>query len=636
MNCISQLSPLPRAIQAFLAALLIPFTLSAADGDLDSSFGISGKNSVSLGASDLVYGACRQADGKIIVVGGARPGSSEDFGVARFNANGSLDTAFAVGGIFTLEIIATKTDRATSVGMQSDGKIIVGGYTRTSTVGDNFAIIRLTTAGILDTTFGAGGVVQVDIAGKTDRANALQVLSDDRIVLGGLTSYDSVNLNFGIIRLLPNGALDTTFGTGGKTQVDVGNSQDTMTALLVQPDGKIVFGGNSANSGGNFELSLVRLNADGSTDSTFGSSGTVHFNLPGSAADYINGIALQPDGKILACGYSGGVNAFVARFTASGTLDGTFNTTGYSILDFGGSADQLLAITMLPNSKIVSGGTYINGSYLDSVVVRLNSSGALDGSFGTAGVKKISFGAANDQIRWISALPNGKFVVAVQTADATSADDFGVAQFDAVGAAITSVTAPANGLYGIGRALDFTVTFSQNITINTAGGMPSLSVMIGAASRPAFFNSALDSKTLRFRCYIQPGDVDADGISLIGALALNGGTILDASLNMASLTFAPPSTGIRVDGVAPQVVSIKRQPQAPQLLPANTAAFDVTFSEDVIGLAPGSFAVAPVGNSTVSGYVSAISGGPQVYQATVTVTGGHGEFGLKLIQTASE
>jgi uncharacterized delta-60 repeat protein len=416
-------------------ALGLVDTAAAADGDLDTSFGgaASGKNSVSLGASDLVYGSHLQSDGKMLVVGGARPGSSEDFGLARFNADGTLDTAFATNGVYTLNlsVAGTPTDRATAVGVQSDGTIIISGYTRSVSANNNFAVIRLSAAGVRDMTFAGTGVAEHDFAGGNDSAFVMKVLNDDRIVVVG--RVNTGELDFGVLRLLADGSLDTTFGTNGKTTFSVGDSEDTPNAMLIDSDGKILIGGVSANAGGTYRATLIRLNANGSLDGTFATGGVLTFNTPSSTHDTIRGIALQSDGKIVVCGYSysiGTENAFIARFTTSGAFDTTFNSIGYRMIDMGSTIDHLNSVVIQADGKIVAGGQYRNGSnVMDSALVRVTSAGAMDATFGNSGITIVSLETGNDKIVGLGLQASGLIVAATEVSVSSGAEDFGVARF---------------------------------------------------------------------------------------------------------------------------------------------------------------------------------------------------------------
>jgi ELWxxDGT repeat protein len=199
--------------------------------------------------------------------------------------------------------------------------------------------------------------------------------------------------------------------------------------------------------------------------------------------------------------------------------------------------------------------------------------------------------------------------------------------------AITSVTAPANASYRASQNLDFSVVFAQPVIVETLGGSPSLALTIGATARSAAYLSGSGSATLQFRYVVQAGEVDTNGISLSSLLALNGGVITGTNDLAATLTFTPPNTSnVLVDAVAPQISSITRKTPSFQTLETNTVVFTVTFSEIVTGVAAPRFVVTPVNGSTVTGTVGSISGGPTVYDVTVNVTAGRGEFRLDVPQ----
>lgn len=605
---------------ALLLTIALPCLVHAADGDLDSSYGTAGKNSVSLGGSDLVYGSYLQSDGKMLVVGGARPSSVEDFGVTRFNANGSLDTSFGVNGVYTLDITATKTDRATGVGVQSDGKIIVAGYTRFASGNDNFAVIRLTAAGALDTTFGSSGIIQIDFASTTDRALCLKIMSDDRIVVAGWSSLDSMNLDFAVVRLTAGGALDASFDGDGKVMVDVGNIQDSAYAIEIQSDNKIVIGGTAASAGGNFQLALLRLNVDGSRDLTFDTDGVVSFNFSGSTGDYINAVAIQSDGKIVVGGSTtGSGNAFLARFTTAGALDTTFNTIGYNLIDLGSTSDQFLALAIQSDGKVVAGGLYVNGSYTDSALVRVTTAGVLDSTFGSSGKQLISLGGASDRIVGLGIQSSGKIVASIQTAEASSVDDFGVARFVVAPPANSAPTdmALSNSSVSQSTGADATVG-TLSTTDSDSGETFTYTLVSGAGSTDnASFN--LSGATLRAN--------DST------AMAAGTRSIRLRTTDSASGTYEEAFTITVVDNIAPLITSIVRLTPLTQTVTTGPVVFAVTFSENVIGVTPARFTVTPVSDSTVTGTVTAVSAGTNTFNVTVNITGGAGAFRLDAINT---
>ncbi len=418
------------------SAMLFGTSAFAADGDLDTTYNTpTGYNSVSFGASDNVYGGILQSDGKLIVIGGGRPATHQEMSVARFNANGSLDTTFGGGtGKFSIDInTATTTDRGTCGGFQSDGKIIVGGYSRTGSGNDDFAIIRLNTNGTLDTTFGTSGITKVDFNGGSDRANALVVLSDNSIVLTGTSSdfNQSPDIDYGIAKLTANGALDTTFNGTGKVTVDVGDQQDTGNGIAAQSDGKIVFCGQSFGTGVTYSV-VGRLTATGVLDTTFG-GGDGLFTSTILPLYTLRSVLVDPDGKIVVAGDgqpSGVLDGLVMRLTTAGNLDTSFNSTGYLNINFGSGSDFLQSIVRQADGKYVAVGLWLNSGtgLLETVLVKVTSGGALDSTFGSAGVKKIALGTSNNRPWAVSLASDGKLLVSLE-AGATSAENFFAARF---------------------------------------------------------------------------------------------------------------------------------------------------------------------------------------------------------------
>ena len=175
----------------------------------------------------------------------------------RYNTNGSLDTNFGTGGIVTTSI-GSVNDYASALGIQSDGKIVVAGYSYNSSSKFHFALVRYNTNGSLDTTFGTGGIVTTAVGSSYDYAHALGIQSDGKIVVAGSSSNGS-KYNFALVRYNANGTLDTGFGTGGVVTTSIGSNWDSAYGLGIQSDGKILAAGYSGN-GSNYDFALVRYN----------------------------------------------------------------------------------------------------------------------------------------------------------------------------------------------------------------------------------------------------------------------------------------------------------------------------------------------------------------------------------------
>lgn len=276
------------------------------DGSLDSTFGSGGKTTVSFGnnsqtADTEARAIAIQPDGRILVGGFAGNSGA----VARLNSNGSLDPTFASGGKLTSSIGAGPTSAGLAI--QSDGKIVLGGWTNGGNrTGYDFALARYNSNGSVDTTFGNRGVASVDFSGLEDRIRAVAIDGNNNIVAVGYASAGGSGptyRNFAVARFTPSGQLDPGFGNGGKVSTDLFGAWDDCYALAIQADGKILTGGfGETTNPMQFYLTVVRYNSNGALDSTFGTGGVVTTNIAGAPQNYAYALAFQPDGKIVAGG----------------------------------------------------------------------------------------------------------------------------------------------------------------------------------------------------------------------------------------------------------------------------------------------------------------------------------------------
>ena len=227
---------------------LVRFNL---DGSLDSSFGAGGKVK---SASGVATSAVLQADGKILVGGTYDTGSSNGFMLARYNSNGTLDGTFGNAGV-AKTAIGSGDAFSFGIGLLSDGRIVLGGYSAT-TLDHDFTVACYNANGTLDQTFGTGGIVTTDFSGGTDDiAYALAVQRDNKIVLGG-RSGDYPTFNFALARYTSTGQLDQAFGTGGKVLTAVSN--DSNGYALTITGSKITLAGAVANSQSPFDFGVAR------------------------------------------------------------------------------------------------------------------------------------------------------------------------------------------------------------------------------------------------------------------------------------------------------------------------------------------------------------------------------------------
>jgi uncharacterized delta-60 repeat protein len=231
---------------------------------------------------------------------------NSDIVLARYNPNGALDTTFGTSGetISDFGPIADYfADDATDIIILSDGKIVLVGDSDGAGYYD-FLIARYNADGTLDTSFGAGGRTKTDLGnGFQDGASAAALQADGKIVAVGAALPSSFDLDFSLIRYNPNGALDSTFGTGGKVVFGLENLHDEeLTGVAIQSDGKIVALGDS-NSSNNSGFLLLRFNPNGTRDTNFGNAGIVRTPF-GTNAAFTESLLIQPDAKIVAAGFT--------------------------------------------------------------------------------------------------------------------------------------------------------------------------------------------------------------------------------------------------------------------------------------------------------------------------------------------
>ena len=200
-----------------------------------------------------------------ILAGGIASGNADDFAIARYNSDGSLDLSFGSGGKVKTDL-SDDEDDAFDMALQPDGKIILVGDVFDGSRDQDFAIVRYTSNGSLDSSFGIGGTVITDFSGNVDRAVAVALQSDGKIVVAGSTFFSFVTAgDFGLARYDLNGQLDPSFGTGGKIITDFLGVSDGAEAVAIQSDGKIVAGGFAflPISGGDADFALARYLGDG-------------------------------------------------------------------------------------------------------------------------------------------------------------------------------------------------------------------------------------------------------------------------------------------------------------------------------------------------------------------------------------
>lgn len=383
---------------------------AAAPGDLDPSFEDDGIVYTTFGRSAFATAVALQSDLKIVVAGIAGRRDVK-FAVARYLADGSLDATFSDDGKLTTNIRLGGPDRASDVAIQPDGRIVVVGSTGRR--GGQFAAARYNPDGSLDTSFSGNGIVVTNFTRRSDFPHDVAIQSDAKIVVAGVAREGFVvDGRFAVVRYTPQGVVDTSFSSNGKIMTNFTGGADGAFAMAIQADDKIVAAGRAELDGGRF--ALVRYNADGMRDPTFGVDGKVTSNFT-RRDDVATGIALQPDGGIVLAGHGGGFRHHLftlARYATDGDLDPTFSGDGWLRHDVPGF-DIARAVALQADGKIVvsGAGLSVGASCEESMVVsRFASDGAIDTSFGDSGTVSLDFTVAQDA-QDVLIQPDGKIVV---------------------------------------------------------------------------------------------------------------------------------------------------------------------------------------------------------------------------------
>ena len=428
-----------------LTWFIISQAAQAAAGDLDPTFGVGGMVTTDLKRStDIANGMAIQTDGKLVVVGQTYRNndfSNEDFAVARYNTDGTLDTTFGSRGRVRTDF-PTLAAVASSVVIQPDGKIVVaGGAFPLFTFAGDFKVVRYNPDGSLDTSFGAGGIVTTFFPGDGSYAFAVALQSDGKIIAAGtdfvdFNPGDMSDTDFALARYNPDGSLDTTFGTGGTVTTDFFGTEDDVFSVLIQSDGKIVAVGSANDPADFYDFAAVRYLSNGALDTTFGVGGKATTDFGRRGFDQALSGALQTDGKIVAAGFATSVdgireNFAVARYTSSGVLDTTFSSDGLQQIDFGSCCQDAWKVLLQSDGKIVTVG-FPNSEQSDSdfLLARLSSTGSLDTTFGVGGKVRTSFGNLNGGAFGAALQADGKIVaVGFQATSTSGGVDFALARY---------------------------------------------------------------------------------------------------------------------------------------------------------------------------------------------------------------
>ncbi len=304
---------------------------------------------------------------------------------------GDLDPTFGNNGKVTTEIGSASflVDIIDEMAVQSDGKIIAAGSSRASDLSKQYTLARYNVDGSLDNTFGNNGVVILPTDVRQGFIRTVEILADGKI-LAGAQAYDpNTGSTLVLFRLLGDGSLDPTFGNGGKVST---NFYMVAMDMKIQQDGKILIVGDYQE-----KMTIIRFNADGSIDASYADSGYRVLDMDGVNSS-ARSLAIQADNKAVIAGFfdryyedlGGALNKWVVvRVNEDGTLDDTFGAGGYLTMSIGDGPDFSSAVGIQNNGKIIVGGhTWVSNEPFkySFAIVRLNTDGSLDDSFGTDGM----------------------------------------------------------------------------------------------------------------------------------------------------------------------------------------------------------------------------------------------------------
>jgi uncharacterized delta-60 repeat protein len=460
-------------------------TAKFSPGDIDPTYGSLGiaqafKQTFSLFAAP--NGTVQTADGKLLVAATVSAGNQEVIGIARFTSAGTLDTAFGNAGQ-AMTFFKSSTPSPQGVALQpTDGRIVVSGRIRANAKNATYdtLLVRYLPSGSLDSTFGDGGSVIIDLSGTKidDGAGDLAVQSDGKIIVAADYGGQLV-----VARLFSDGSLDTSFGTDGKVTPPIGKLLGSARSIAALPNGRILVAARGT-AGGTPTTAVVKLQSTGALDSSFGNGGIVQRSFsseaigPGTAPiESFSGMIVQAsDDKIVLYGDDGGQpKVWVARLNPDGTYDTSFGTKGKmtcppSFSDGGGRAGMALQT----DGKIVLAGSMINPPGAPGAM-RINADGTLDGTFGVDGLAV----SLSTQAPWglgVAVQPNGRILVV--TAGTTTCTVFGLFEDDPsltllpdparTNGALSLGVSTTHGLNGPILAVEFWLDFDGNGALDNA------------------------------------------------------------------------------------------------------------------------------------------------------------------------
>jgi uncharacterized delta-60 repeat protein len=423
----------------FLIILLVAFFGSAKaqdPGTLDNTFNGTGTLVIDNGNMDLFTDVEVQPDGKIVAVGMSYDASWNAVAVVyRFNPDGWPDISFALGGSYMFSLDNEANIYACHI--KDDGSILLIGST-TNYSNYRILMIQLNSMGFPDENFGEAGIVVQQIGplmnAFEDHGLGITLQDDGKILVSGKSYNTDYRFVPVVVRFNANGSIDTSFGVNGVAGIPVTEVDNEFTTVRVQSDGKIVASGHISNGLSWFSLLIARFDENGALDPSFGTNGVVNMNL-NNVDDEFFGMELTPDDEIVLCGFTTlqsdySYHTLVMKFDATGQVVTGFGENGAVVL---GTEPMNVgdAITLQYDNKILVTGTSGEMTPMnnDWALWRLNPDGSPDNSFGTEGKVTTEFFGNADEALGIALFEN-KIVVAGKARNTSNNHDLAIARYN--------------------------------------------------------------------------------------------------------------------------------------------------------------------------------------------------------------
>jgi uncharacterized delta-60 repeat protein len=403
-----------KKVFTLIIALVITVAVNAQTIVPDSTFGTNGKKIFTFFNNiDRSFGSVAQEDNKIVIVGLSRNNSTSYFELcfARFYPSGIIDSTFGTNGTTKVSLgnqmsIGGMTPK---IKMDPDGKFVAinSGYGSSS---QDIFICRLDTAGLPDATFNNNGSLFIDMTGGgtwPDIVNAFDFDAYGNIYAVGATRNGGspFDNDFAVVKVMNNGQLDPSFDTDGKKLFNPTSAAEFGRGLRVQPDGKIIIGGTAAG-----KMYLIRIDSTGNYDTSFNLTGKLQLTAVGSSTDMFD-LTLDDSSRIVVGGVSSS-SAAVVRLNTDGSYDTTFAGTGRKLVLIGGTTSTLSSLAIDSNNTIVfAGSNTATAAGLNFYIARLTEAGVMDNTFNTNGYYSLAIGTgtADDECQGLSILPDGRY-----------------------------------------------------------------------------------------------------------------------------------------------------------------------------------------------------------------------------------